>query len=267
MPRALFLLFAVLFVLPAAAQVPAYHRAADAPRLYREVTRGTGALQTPDGPLALATFHDAHIEVRFTAPDTASATYRALTISMEAAGNRLAPDTAPVLGDPFVLYFPADGAVEVASTPIFPESFAGVSDLRHQFDDFFLPLPDAPLRHGLVWTRTATDPLDGGVRTTETRYEVVGDTVVAGFEALIVAAHAQHTLSSTSPGPAPGITVVSELAGTDDGFFYFAPRDGVLVGRQRVGMLSGEIRYEGGPQPLVIPHTMRHENSIELLPR
>ena len=260
------------FVLPllvfqvAYAQSPAYTLTGGTHLQYREISRATIEVSTPQGDIPVKTFHDATINVQIASLDTAKASYSALELSFDTPQGKVAPDTDPVIGEPFVLYFPANGRVQTIETPAFPDSFEGVTDLRWQFWDFFLPLPNEPLVNGLVWTDTMRSA-DGEAQIMQkiARYKVVGDTVIVGMAAKIVASEIESKIEASGEGPAPGLTAVSRLEGTERGEFYFSLAQGRFVGRKRAGDMRGEIRYEGGPQPMVLPQRMRYESTIELL--
>lgn len=254
-------------LLPAAAH--AQYRRAPADTLhYREVTVASSELSAPSGALVAGSQHDARIAVVFAAGDTARAWYDSLSISSRLRGETISPDTRPVLGKPFVLRFDARGDVETLSVPEWPESFEGVSDLTHQFNDFFVKLP-ATLRPGLEWADTArrerTNARGTMLRTTRTgRFRVRGDTTVAGVHAWVIETRMRNRLEST--GPAQGLTMVSTMEGDEEGTLLFSSERGVMVGRRRTGVLAGQVEFTGGPQPVRVPHRMSYTSQIDLLP-
>lgn len=233
---------------------------------YAEITRSTVELTTPQGPMEVSSLHDAEIDVVFTAQDTARAFYTSLALGMESPQGTLTPETAPIIGKPFVLHFTSKGQVETVSTPTFPESFQGVTDLSRQFLDFFTPLPDHVLEQGVSWTDTLRVSGDDNELIEKIgRYEVMGDTLIGGIPAKIISTKTSSVIESSAPGPAPDITIISKLAGVESGFVYFAPEQGVLLRRTRTGLLEGEVKYEGTPQPIVLPQQLRYESTISAI--
>ena len=264
--RPIILFSCFLFCAPAWAQAPAYNTSPGDSMSYREVTETTIRLQTPQGNIAVQSAHDATITLRFIESGLAHASYTALTLNMDMQGQSTSPDTDSILDVPYVLTFPANGRIETNETPDFPESIREITDLTQQFDDFFLVLPDALLTTGYAWTdstSTETETIQRHIKTGQ--YEVVGDSVVVGIPVKVIAATLTSVITTTEDGPAPGMTTTSELSGTEEGFFFFSPENGLFVGRIRTGLMTGEIRYEGGPQTMRLPQEMRYKSSIELL--
>lgn len=233
---------------------------------YREVTRGRVEITTPQGSIPVHTYHNAVIDIRFAGNDTARASYDSLTISLKTSQGEKTPETNPVIGKPFVLYFPSNGRVKTVKTPEFPQSFQGVSDLHWEFWDFFLRLPGKSLRNGLTWTDSLqSDKDEPQVMNKTGRYEVTGDTIVDGLQAKVIKATITYRVETSGKGPGPGITVKSTLSGIEYNTFYFAAKKGVLVGRKRSGSLEGNLKYEGGPQPVDLPEHMKYQSTISLI--
>jgi hypothetical protein len=254
----------VLAVGTAKAQTSVFETVPGAPHRYREVTRSDFVVTTPDGPFPVRSFHDATISVSVDAVGGGEASYEALVLSSETPQGRVVPDTAPALGRPFSLRFRPGEHVQTTATPPFPESLEGVTDLRHQFEDFFLPPPPSALIVGLSWTDTLATATPGSASVQAGRYLVTGDTLIDGRHAVVVASHVESESTSTTPGSGPGVVVTSTLAGLEEGAFYVTP-EGVLVGRRRRATLRGTLRVDGGPSPRAFPQEMRYESTITRL--
>jgi hypothetical protein len=239
---------------------------------YREISKGQIAITAPQGTVNMETLHDARIVVARINADSAHAWYDALEIAVKGPQGDLQPATDSALHKEFVLRFNRRNHVQTLHAPDFPKSFEDVTDLSRQFDDFFMPTPGRPLTLGTTWSDTTTyadTTKEGDIfhGTKAGMYKVVRDSVVSGRPVWIVSADVEQELRNQGPGPQPGITAISTLAGADTGVFYIDKSRGYMVGRRRAGNLSGEIRYEGLPQAVVLPQTMTYTNSIEVLQR
>lgn len=242
---ALFALVAFTLVAQVAgAQGTTYARTGRDTLRYREVTTTNVRITAPQGEVPGTIEHDATIAVVLLPGDSARAWYEALKLTMTAPNGTLAPETAPVLRQPFVLGFDPRGNITVASTPNFPAGFQSVSDLSLQFSDFFLRLPQSPLTVGLSWTdstsRTTRKDEKTAIVGSLATYRVERDTTVNGQAAFVISMNQQ--LRSESEGPMPGQPVRARSAstGTDSGFFVFS-RAGEMLGRQRTGTLRGTL--------------------------
>ena len=264
---------AVLVLAPsvARAQAPAYRRVPSDTVRYHEVSEGTAEVTTAGGPVTLRTRHDARVAVTFGAADTARAWFEALSIGMATPQGDRAPDTAPVLGKPYLLAFDARGAARTLSVPQFPESFEQVSDLTHEFADFFPRLPSAPLARGLTWTDTSqTQTTNAHNRTlTATRigtFTVRGDSVVNGARVVVVDARSQNRLVNAGPAPQMGgLPMRSEMSGTEEGVYLFSPQTGRLVARRRTGRLAGTVTFGPDAAAASIQQTLTYQSRIDLV--
>jgi hypothetical protein len=213
--------------------------------------------------------HDATVAVVRLRGDTAHAWYEALTLGMTSPMGDRRPATDAALRAPFTLRLDARGRASLISAPTFPPTFEGVTDLSHQFDDFFVRLPAQPLRVGLAWSDTST-------RTDSTAekfmrwhavaaYRVERDTVVEGVPALIVRMRRQ--LQSRAEGPVPGQPARAQttMTGTDEGYFVFAPTVGRLLARRREGRLSGDIIMRGGSGEMAMKQTYTYTNALDAI--
>jgi hypothetical protein len=260
--RAVLVLASLL--LPAAAEAQ-YRRAPSDTLRYREASRAVSVMRTPAGTLNATSTHDARIAVAFAGGDTARAWYEALSLSTTVPQGTTTPDTRPALGRPFLLRFDARGDVDTRSVPTFPEDFP--SDLAHQFNDFFVRLPTAPLRRGMEWADTVRremrTPSGRTLRTVRAgRFRVRGDTLVRGTRAWIVETRMQNRVEST--GPTQGVTLTSVMEGTEEGELLFSAARGVMLGRRRTGTLEGRVELTGGPEPVQVPHRLTYQSTIEL---
>lgn len=239
---------------------------------YREVSESQIQISSPQGEAIVETFHDATIGFVAFAPDSAHAWYEALQIAASGPQGEVRPATEAVLGLDFVLRLDDRMHVETVEAPDFPEAFQGITDLTKQFHDFFMPEPAESLALGVLWTDTFTSvdtAQDGRVTHSEKRgrYEVVRDSLIEGDAVWVVHAEVDQEMRSQGPGPQPGITAVSTLDGSDTGEFLISKDRADMVARSRTGRLSGELRYEGMPQPIILPQVIEYTNSVELLER
>ncbi|MBD0321317.1 MAG: hypothetical protein ICV87_13340 [Gemmatimonadetes bacterium] len=262
-----------LVLLPAAlqAQAPQYRRAGGDTVRYREVTRATSDITSPQGAITLRSHHDARLAIAFARGDTARAWYEALTLRSEFPGGEQVPATAPLLGKPFVLTIDGRGGVETLAVPEFPREVSEATDLTHQFNDFFVKLPAGALRPGLEWTDTTRRAMPNAagrtLRTTRVgRYRVRGDTVIGGVRGVVVEARMNNRIESDGPSPTPGMELRTAQEGTETGTFVFSPERGRLLARSRTGSLEGHIEFIGGPEPMKLPQKMKYESTIEILP-
>ena len=257
-------------LLPAAAQAQAaqYRRVVGDTVRYREVTHATSEIAAPQGAMTIRSEHDARLALAFARGDTARAWYEALSLRSAYPGGESVPETALLLGRPFLLTMGARGDVATLATPELPKAVAEVTDLTRQFEDFFVKLPAGPLRPGLEWTDTTSreTPLAAG-RTLRTqrigRFRVRGDTMVGGARGVVIETRMQNRIESTGPSPTPGMNMRTLQAGTETGTFVFSPAEGRLLARSREGALEGEIEFTGGPQPVRIPQKMTYQSTIE----
>lgn len=264
------LLVALVCPVAAAAQAPSYTVSPSDTLRFREISTGRMTVQTPGGAMTIDTEHDAVIAVSRTRGDTTMAWYDALHIAATSPAGRQAPATTEALRRPFTLRLSPDGRATLLNAPAFPASFEGVSDLTHQFDDFFLPLPAVRLSIGVAWGDTATRVDSAGStgrwsRTTRLgRYRVARDTIVGGRRAWVVAAEQDLRLESGGPLPGQPVIAVTALTGQDSGVFVFDVAAGRLLGRRRSGEMRGTLTMRPPTgEPIVMPQTLRYTNTIE----
>ena len=233
---------------------------------YREVTTTNAKLTTPQGELPITITHDATIAVLLLPGDSARAWYEALKLGMSSPEGSNSPETGPVLRQPFVLGFDPKGNIKVITTPAFPASFQGVSDLTYQFSDFFLRLPTSPLNLGLAWTDSTTRTTRNDEKSSTVKsvasYRVERDTTVAGQPAFVISMKQQ--LRSENEGPIPGqpARAHSIMTGTDDGIFVFS-KSGEMLGRRRTGTLRGGMTLSAQGQSMEIPQEYTYTNTVD----
>lgn len=181
----------------------------------------------------------------------------------------MTPETGSLIRKPFALTFDSRGRTAVTMAPPLPQELQGVSDLSHQFDDFFMRLPAQPLRVGLAWTDTSarTDTTGGkSIRiNTIANYRVERDTTVGSEAALYISMKQQTTMVSDAAVPGQDMRMQSNMSGGDEGFFLFAPKSGRMLGRQRKGQLSGETVMSGAMGSMTMNQTMSYTSRIDVV--
>jgi hypothetical protein len=251
--------------LVATAQAPAYDRAPGDTLRYVEVTDNVLEVDLPAGTSSSAMHHAATIALAFQPDDGAHAWYEALAIEV-VQGDRTVPvATEEALDRTFRLRFPASGRVETLSTPSLPVEVIAVTDLRMQFFDFFIPLPEEPLARGVTWMDTAEVERAEDGETYRSRieatFEVVGDTVVAGQPAWIIATESRHLVGFEAAAEG-GATMRVALEGVETGRAVFAA--GRLVERRRAAELIGDLAIDQADDEIRLPQRYRYDSVIRL---
>lgn len=247
------------------AQTAAYARPDSGMLRYQEVTSARSIIAAQPDTVVVGYEHDATLALSFAQADTAYAVYEALAVTRTAPDDTTTLDPTPILGDPFVLLFPPDGRLVTIATPAFPSSYAGVADLRRQFADFFVPLPDTALTLGTTWSdSTAHGGGDEPLRVRAGRYTVVADTLVNGERAWIIEGEVQLSATYEGAGPAPGVRVATTMAGSETDRWLFSAERSLLLQRHRTARLDGAIRYLQGGDTVVLPSTRHYESTITL---
>lgn len=238
---------------------------------YSEVTDGEMVLSTPRGDVAIGSEHDALIGFVKVRSDSAHAWYEDISVASISPMGEERPDLASVRGDLFILHFDAKDHVHAIRTPDFPASLEGITDLRYQFVDFFMPTPASPLRVGLTWSDTLIvdenrgDGADGKTTRIAT-YRVVSDTVMASTPAFVIEGDGQIEVWTEGPVESqPGLTLRMTLTGPEQNTFVVAKDGGDLLLRIRSAELNGVMAYLGAPQPIEMGVTRTYTNRIELL--
>lgn len=234
---------------------------------FREITRGATRLTAPMREFTATSEQAATIAVVRIGGDTARAWFEALTIAATGAAGEQRPATEAALRRPFTLLWDDRGYVRALSAPTFPESFRGIADLKHQFLDFFPRLPTGGLRVGLVWTDTLERTDSTADQSLYWRsigsYRVERDTMVGASAALVI--RMRQDLSMRTEGPVPGqpARAESELLGSEQGFFVFAPGSGRLLGRRREGRLEGNLTMRSDAGPMALRQAYRYTSALD----
>ena len=249
------------------AQSTAYRRSRSDTLRYREVGETVNTMSGRGGDFVATNHHDALVAVAFGGADSAVAWFDSVALKSTSPRGTFEPNTAPVVGKPFHLLFDARGRVETLATPTFPESFAAITDLSTQFDDFFVRLPDAELEIGLSWADTVVRG-DSASAESWSRYRsewelhVVRDTVVDDRLAFVIESY--QILSTSSLGPVEGedLQLRSELSGEERSVVVFVPGAGRMLSRDDAGELRGTMEMTQGGSVVRLAHEYRYTNSI-----
>lgn len=251
---------------------PRYPATTGEPLRYREVTYTIGTLETPNGIVTDEQRHEGRLALRFGSDGTGEAWYEALALSETGPQGTRTPATAAMLGPAHRFRFTHDGRGHVALTevPTMPAAVDSVTDLRRQFDDFLLPLPEAPLMEGLEWddsTRQTTTSKPGQRYEMIQRrhFRVAKDTVTAGGAGWLIVASSESTLEVVTPGPQQGMEITVRLRGSESGRFVWSRQEAKMLGRQRTGEMAGTVTVTGIPVPIQLPQLRRYESTLELL--
>ena len=253
------------------AQHPRYRVSPNDTLRYREVIESHIELRPPRGPVTITGRREATIAIVSTRGDTAAAWYEQLTSSTtDPTGEHGLPmDSALHL--PFALLLAPSGRLTLLSAPVFPPEIARRTDLSHEFEDFFISLPDSALRPGRPWADTVENSVAGRSQDTYQarhirRFRVLRDTVVAATNAVVIAVDQTITVRSTSPMESQPVTISVELDGREQGTAVFAPSAGRMLARARHAHLEGQQVLQGQSRRLVVPMTYDYSSSLSLLP-
>ena len=237
---------------------------------YREVTNAEIRITSPQGEIIVTSEQDSQIAITFGGLDSARAWYESLMLATTSPQGTQTPSTDSLLRQPFHLAFTARGAVTLRKAPVMPKPVAAVTDLRHQFDDFFARLPAGALTVGRTWRDTSTVGDSTGATwyraRTVARYTVKGDTVFNGERALVIAMTQELTLTSGGPVPDRPVTTSQQLSGSDAGTVIYSPVLGRMLARQRVGSLSGAISFTAATGTTTLRQRYGFDSRIDLLP-
>ena len=236
--------------------------------MYLERTASFTLIERTNETLRINGNHDAVIHVVRTAPDTLEAFYEHLLLNFRTPTQNRDIETDALIGVRFRLH-EDDGRIALVSAPALPAEIRQLTDLRRQFDDFFLRLPRRPMTVGMVWVDTVHHQGQEGDasmdRNVVTRFTVRRDTVVEGMNALVID-YASSLENSMRSAPTTEGTLVSRLLGEEEGWFVFAPDAEVMLRRRRVGLLEGELVIEGNLETHRFPQTYGYESTVELIP-
>lgn len=262
------LLASVLFVacsLPAGAQTT-YSSSRDTLR-FRETTQLKVLMTTPQGDIPMSVEQRATIALLRMPGDSARAWFDSLAVAATGPQGDLRPSTDSALNRPFRLGLDSRGHVKNVVSPEWPTALRGVTDLSHQFDDFFLRLPAQPLKAGLAWSDTTThtdstaDRFMRWVRRTD--YRVERDTTVGTTPALVVRTKQSMSATIAAPVPNQGMRSDAQLTGGEEGYFVFAPTTGRLIGRRREGKIEGPVKLTGAMGEMQMNQSITYTSAMD----
>ena len=237
---------------------------------YREVTTADITLDAAQGPIKVTSEQESQLAVTFAGRDSARAWYESLLLSASSPQGTTTPGTESLKRQPFHLRLTARGAVTLLAAPAMPAEVAAITDLTHQFDDFFLRLPAGTLTRGRSWRDTVTLGDSTGAKwylvRREARYTVLRDTVVAGTRALVIIMQQALTLASGGPVANQPVRTAQRLVGSDSGTVIFSPATGRMLARARSGMLTGTMEITQLSGVITLPQRYTFESRIERLP-
>lgn len=238
---------------------------------YVETTDVDIVVDSPQGRIDVAANVDTKLDLAFVTPDTLAAWYTMLDVSTQSPLGNQNPSTESVINVPFRLVVSPRGNVETISTPAVSPELRTISDVRRQFEDFFLVLPEEELEVGLSWEYYAAVDDSASVEgrhafTKSGLLTVVGDTTVSGIHGLKIEGDLETTLLSTSTDPNMGAEVINNFSGVERNVVVFSPERGVMVLRERNADLSGTTEYIGGAMPFSMQQTITYTSSTVLQP-
>ena len=251
--------------LPARAQ-NSYASAPDTLR-FRETTRMNMTLTMPQGEIPMSMEQSAKLSLVRLPGDSARAWFDSLAISGKTPQGDIKPATDSALNRMFKLGLDARGRVKNVSAPQWPASLMGVTDLSHQFDDFFLRLPTQPLKVGLAWSDTTAltdstaDRYSRWIRSSD--YNVLRDTTIDATPALVIGMKQKLGVTISAPIPGQQMRSDAQLTGEEEGYFVFAPKTGRLLGRRRKGKLEGPVKASGAMGEMQMNQSMTYTSEMD----
>jgi hypothetical protein len=267
MPRALLVVsLLALFAVPAAAQAQ-YAPPGDTVR-YRWGAKINVIISTPQGEIPVNAEQSGVVAMTRMPHDSALVWFESLAISASTPAGEQKPSTAELVGKPYRVAFSPRGRISLGEAPAIPPELEGMGDLRHAFDDFFLRLPAKPLAVGLAWSDTVTrsdSSADRWMRVgAVSEYRVERDTVVNGVPAVVVAMKEHVDIQADNPVPNAPARGRTTLAGTDTGYFVFAPKAGRVIGRRHEGHFTGAM-VMGAPASMEMKQVIDISTTVDEL--
>jgi hypothetical protein len=253
--------------LPAGAQ-STYASTRDTLR-FRETTKIDMTLTMPQGEMPMSMEQSSTLSLVRLPGDSARAWFDSLAISAKGPQGEQRPATDSALKRTFRLGLDARGRVKNVNAPAWPASLQGVTDLSHQFYDFFLRLPAKPLTVGLAWSDTTsltdstTDRYSRWVRSAD--YRVERDTMVGTTPALVIGMKQKLGVVISAPVPGQQMRSDAQLSGEEEGYFVFAPKTGRLIARRRSGKLEGPVKASGAMGELQMQQSMKYTGEMDSL--
>jgi len=253
------------FSLPVGAQTT-YASTRDTLR-FRETTKVDMTLTMPQGELPMSMEQSATLSLVRLPGDSARAWFDSLAISAKGPQGDQRPVTDSALKRTFHLGLDARGRVKNVQAPTWPAGLQGITDLSHQFDDFFLRLPAKPLKVGLAWSDTTSltdstaDRYSHWVRSND--YRVERDTTVGTTPALVIGMKQKVNVVVSAPVPGQQMRSDAQLSGEEDGYFVFAPKTGQLIARRREGKLEGPVKASGAMGEIQMNQSMKYTSTMD----
>lgn len=238
----LFAVIAALAIVPAAATAQnAYRRTPGDSLRYQEITKVVNTADTPAGPMKTEVDGEGATTFRFRTSDSVNVTLHMSKLTMKSPMGEMSPATGSLQGESFDMLMLARGHLIVLRTPKLPDEVAMLVSMQSPLNDFFVRLPQQPLRVGLVWAdTTAHADTTSALRTSFkriARYKVEKDTVVNGQNAWLITGAGEGSMESAGNMVQGGmdmqIHVVMETRDTDRAIFS-----------SNGFMLSREVRTE-----------------------
>ena len=234
---------------------------------FREATQLQVRLTMPQGEIPMTVEQRSTISLVRLPGDSARAWFDSLAISAKGPQGELKPETDSALKRPFRLGLDARGRVTNVTAPQWPASLQGVTDLSHQFDDFFLRLPAQPLKLGLAWSDTTSQTDSTADRFSRWRrtsdYRVERDTVVGATPAVVVSVKQKMSATISAPVPNQQMRSDAQLSGEEAGYFVFAPSTGRLIARRREGKMDGPVKASGAMGEMQMNQSISYTGAMD----
>jgi hypothetical protein len=257
----------VACALPARAQTT-YTSTRDTLR-FRETTQLHVTLTMPQGEMPMSVEQRATLALVRLPGDSARAWFDSLAISATGPQGELKPETDSALKRAFRLGLDARGRVKNVKAPQWPASLQGMTDLSHQFDDFFLRLPTQPLKVGLAWSDTTAQTDSTADRYSDwhrmSDYRVERDTTVGTTQAFVVLVKQKMSATISAPIPNQQMRSDAQLHGEEDGYFVFAPTTGRLIARRREGKMEGPVKASGAAGEMQMNQSISYTGAMDAL--
>jgi hypothetical protein len=252
--------------LPARAQSAYYTPTRDTLR-FRETTQLHVTLTMPQGEIPMTVEQRATLSLVRLPGDSARAWFDSLAISATGPQGELKPETDSALKRNFRLGLDSRGRVTNVSAPQWPASLQSVTDLSHQFDDFFLRLPAQSLKVGLAWSDTTSQTDSTADRFSRWRrtsdYRVERDTTVGTTPAVVVRMRQKMSATISAPVPNQAMRSDAQLQGEEEGYFVFAPATGRLIARRREGKLEGPVKASGAAGEMQMNQSISYTGAMD----
>ena len=252
----LFAFVAALVMVPAAAAAQnAYRRTPGDSLRYQEITKVVSTAETPMGPMKTEMDGEGATTFRFRTSDSVNVTLHMSKLTMKSPMGEMSPATGSLQGESFDMLMLARGGLIVLRTPKLPDEVAMLVSMQSPLNDFFVRLPQQPLRVGLVWTDTTsysdtTSALRLSVKRIA-RYRVEKDTTVNGQSAWLITGAGEGSMESAGNMGQGGmdlqVHVVMQTRDADRAIFT---RDGFMLSREMKTEHTGTSRVTTPSMPM-----------------